>query len=147
MDLTRPEARVKPYVFPPEELVVFAFPVYAGRVPELLLPMLSKMKGEGGMALPVCVYGNRAYEDALLEAKTLLTAGGFQVIAAGAFIGEHSLSVKLAADGPMNPISGSPELLRNRSRRRSNPATGPSPVVKGNLPFRERMRRGNRSVR
>lgn len=142
VDLTRPEARVKPYVFPPEELVVFAFPVYAGRVPELLLPMLSKMKGEGGMALPVCVYGNRAYEDALLEAKTLLTAGGFQVIAAGAFIGEHSLSVKLAAGRPDESDLRIAGAFAEQVAKKIESGDRSEPVVKGNLPFRERMPAG-----
>ena len=99
-DLTRPDARAKEYAFAPEDLVIFAYPVYAGRIPQVLDGVLDRMKGNGALAVPLCVYGNRAYEDALLEAKNRLTADGFSVIAAGAFIGEHSLSVKLAAGRP-----------------------------------------------
>ena len=40
----------------------------------------------------VVVYGNREYEDALLELKNLAIEQGFSRVAAGAFIGEHSYS-------------------------------------------------------
>ena len=40
------------------------------------------------------LYGNRAYEDALLELKNTAEACGFVSLAAGAFIGEHSFSGK-----------------------------------------------------
>ena len=46
------------------------------------------------------VYGNRAYEDALLELKNVLTEAGHQVIAAASFIAEHSIIRSIAADRP-----------------------------------------------
>ena len=41
-------------------------------------------------AVLVAVYGNRAYEDALLELRDLAVEDGFRPVAGGAFIGEHS---------------------------------------------------------
>jgi ferredoxin len=38
------------------------------------------------------LYGNREYEDALLELSDIVNAAGFFPVAGGAFIGEHSFS-------------------------------------------------------
>lgn len=46
------------------------------------------------------VYGNREYDDALLETKNALEANGFSVIAAAAFIAEHSIVRSIAAGRP-----------------------------------------------
>jgi ferredoxin len=57
--------------------------------------MLSRFKniiGNGRPAVIVVVYGNRAYEDALIELRDIALEVGFRPIAAGAFIGEHSYS-------------------------------------------------------
>ena len=45
-------------------------------------------------------YGNRAYEDALLEEKNICEANGFKGIAAGAWIAPHTYSDKIAAGRP-----------------------------------------------
>lgn len=42
--------------------------------------------------VPVVLYGNRDYEDALKELCDLVSEQGFVPVAAGAFIGEHSFS-------------------------------------------------------
>lgn len=46
------------------------------------------MKGNNTPAIIAAVYGNRHYDDALLQMKDILTEQGFYVIAAGAFIAE-----------------------------------------------------------
>ena len=76
--------------FAQNEVVVVGVPVYGGRVPALAAQRLAHLRGNGTPAVAVVVYGNRAYEDALLELQQLLTAQGFEVMAAAAFIGEHS---------------------------------------------------------
>ena len=60
---------------------------------------LRRLRGHETPAVIVVVYGNRAYEDALLELKNLAVTRGFVPIAAGAFIGEHSFST------PTTPIA------------------------------------------
>jgi len=66
----------------------------------LLEETLEKLKGQGTPAVVIAVYGNRAYEDALLEGADWLEKQGFQMAAAGALIGEHSFSAALAAGRP-----------------------------------------------
>ena len=99
-DFTLLPNRQNPLAFKADELVVFGTPVYAGRVPNVLLKYLATMQAEGAKAAAVVVYGNRDYDDALLELSDILEKAGAQVIAAGAFVGEHSFSYTLAAGRP-----------------------------------------------
>jgi NAD-dependent dihydropyrimidine dehydrogenase PreA subunit/flavodoxin len=100
IDFTLPDARNKQVSFEQQDLVVIGVPVYAGRVPNVLLKYLNTIQGNGALAIAVVVYGNRNYDDALRELKDIIESAGFQVIAGGAFIGEHSFSTKLAAGRP-----------------------------------------------
>ncbi|MBN1468297.1 MAG: EFR1 family ferrodoxin [Fusobacteriaceae bacterium] len=77
-----------------DSLTIFGFPVYGGRLPENIIDELKKIKGNDSFAVIVVIYGNRAYEDALLELKDIVSENGFNVIGAGAFIGEHSFSTQ-----------------------------------------------------
>jgi len=92
IDITRPDAREKPLQTSENELLVIAVPVYMGRVPALLLDWLQAIQAHNTPVVCVVVYGNRAYEDSLLELKTIMTACGGKPIAGGAYIGEHSFS-------------------------------------------------------
>ena len=83
-----------------EEMLVVGMPVYAGRIPGLCLSSLACLKGHGGPAAAIAVYGNRDYDDALLELTDLLEARGFRVVGAGAFIAKHSIFPTVAADRP-----------------------------------------------
>lgn len=81
-------------VFAPDELVFVAVPVYGGKVAPLALQRLAGMRGNGTPAVPVVVYGNRAYEGALSQLADFLAQRGFSPIGAAAFVGEHSYSSK-----------------------------------------------------
>ena len=97
-DYTLPDARQRALTIPAGALAVVGCPTYAGRVPNLLMPYLRDMvRGGGALALPVVRFGNRNYDDALMELSQLLTAGGFTCIGGGAFVGEHSFSRTLGA--------------------------------------------------
>lgn len=101
VDFSRPAVRQETLGFGEKDLVVFGTPVYAGRVPNVLLPFLrERVVGGGALAVPVVLFGNRNYDDALIELRNILAADGMHPIAAGAFVGEHSFSRVLAADRP-----------------------------------------------
>lgn len=100
IDFTLPGARKEPMSFTKQDLVVVGIPVYAGRVPNVLLKYLNGIEGNGALTIAVVVYGNRHYDDALIELKDILESRGFQVVAAGAFIGEHSFSRILGHNRP-----------------------------------------------
>lgn len=97
MDLTKVDSSV---TLGENDALMAVLPVYAGRVPQISLERLSVLKANGQKAVAVVVYGNREYDDALLETKDALEAGGFQVIAAAAFIAEHSIVRSIAAGRP-----------------------------------------------
>lgn len=92
IDLTRPDARNRRLQTSENELLVVAVPVYVGRVPALLLDWLQAVKARNTPAVCIVVYGNREYEDALLELKDIMTGRGCIPIACAAFIGEHAFS-------------------------------------------------------
>ena len=98
---TLPQARGEELRFSADDLVVFGSPVYAGRVPNVLLPYLKeKVQGCGALAVPVVLYGNRNFDDGLIELRNILADDGFVPVAAAGFIGEHSFSRTLGAGRP-----------------------------------------------
>jgi ferredoxin len=90
LDLTPPEAATQQPTEIGRELVLLGAPVYAGRIPAEAAKRLRLIGGHVTPSLVVVAYGNREYEDALLELRDLAVAQGFNPVAAGAFIGEHS---------------------------------------------------------
>lgn len=85
---------------PREELLVVGVPVYAGRVPAMAVERLRRFKGDNTPAVVVAVYGNRHYDDAVLELHDIMTACGFRTLSAGAFIAQHSIFPKVGAARP-----------------------------------------------
>ena len=100
-DFTLPAAREQTVACMPDELALVGTPVYAGRVPNVLLPYLKgQLTGSGAPAVPIVLFGNRNYDDALIELRDLLEAAGFRTVGGAAFVGEHSFSDILAAGRP-----------------------------------------------
>lgn len=91
LDLTYP-AGAAARQFRPDELVVIGVPVYAGRVAPLAVERLAGVTGNNSPAVLVVMYGNREYEDALIELRDLAEKASFTPVAGAAFIGEHSFS-------------------------------------------------------
>ncbi|MDE6337340.1 MAG: 4Fe-4S binding protein [Muribaculaceae bacterium] len=85
-----------------DEAVIVAVPVYGGRIPSLAVDKLTQVKGNGAKAIAMVVYGNRDYDDALLELTDILKAQDFHIIAAAAFIGQHSIFPKVGTSRPDN---------------------------------------------
>ena len=99
-DFTPPQVRRTPKSFGPGDLVVFGTPVYAGRVPNLLIKYVASIQGPGALAVPIVCYGNRNYDDALMELCRTLEAGGFHTLSAAAFSCQHAFSQTQAAGRP-----------------------------------------------
>lgn len=75
-----------------DELVIIGMPVHAGRIPDVVLSCLRRIKSQGNPAVIVAVYGGRAYDSALFELQTECQRIGIKPFAAGAFIAEHSFA-------------------------------------------------------
>lgn len=129
---------------PPQETILFdqdnpalfAVPVFGGRVPVPCEELLKKFKGDSTPAIAVVVYGNRAYDDALLELKNTLQEAGFQVFAAAAFIAQHSLFPEVAKGRPdeQDQVKIS-EFGHTCIEILQNPETMHEVTVKGDFPY------------
>ena len=97
LDITRPDARKLSLQTSGHDLLIVGVPVYLGRIPALAADWLKTLQAQDTPAVCVVVYGNRAYEDALLELRDILSASGCRPVAGAAFIGEHSFAT---ADTP-----------------------------------------------
>lgn len=103
IDITKPVARNQQLQTSENELLIVAVPVYVGRVPALLIEWLQAVKACNTPTVCIVVYGNREYDDALLELKDILIKRGCIPIACAAYIGEHSFSsseTPIAVDRP-----------------------------------------------
>lgn len=98
VDLTDPA--VSPAAFQDGDLVLIAVPSFGGRVPPLAVQRLARIQGGGAGCVLVCVYGNRAYEDTLVELQDCAERCGFLVSAAAAAVAEHSILHQYAAGRP-----------------------------------------------
>ncbi len=92
LNLTMPDATARDFAALNDELAIIGMPVYGGRLPAEAVARLRRIKGNDTPAVIVVLYGNRAYDDALVELRDLAADLGFVPIAAAAFIGEHSFS-------------------------------------------------------
>ncbi len=73
-------------------LTIIGMPVYSGRLAIAAIESLKKLQSDQSPVVIVVVYGNRDYDDSLLELKVIVSNCGFKIIAGAAFIGEHSFS-------------------------------------------------------
>lgn len=138
IDFTLPGARTTPLSFLQDDLVIVGVPVYAGRVPNVLLKYLNSISGDGALAISVVVYGNRNYDDALIELRDILEFDGFKVVAGGAFIGEHSFSKTLAKNRPdAKDLAIARDFANQIYTKIFTQNNLESVLVKGNSPYRK----------
>lgn len=126
------------------ELVILSVPVYAGRVAPVALERINRLRGENAPIILAVVYGNRDYEDALVELRDMAVIRGFIPLSAGAFIGEHSYSRKDMPIAEGRPDSGDIYVAESfgkesveKMRGKSGSGSLSSFYIKGNVPYRE----------
>jgi len=149
IDLTPPDSEMKQHNLTSTDLAIIAAPVYNGRIAPTAANRINKLKGKDTPTILVAVYGNRAFEDALLEMQNITESNGFKPIGAAAFIGEHSF------DAPDTPIAtGRPDTedikkamelgatIKNRLTEIDEP---PKLNIPGNHPYREGAKTGGRN--
>ena len=131
-DFTLPQARQETRSYGPGDLVIFGTPTYAGRIPNKLLPFVqSGFQGNGALAVPVAVFGNRSYDNALMELRNELeaiAAGGPRLPHRGRSGRPHRARVQRQA-GPRPSQCGRPGgagRVRAQDRGKSGPAGGHS---------------------
>lgn len=126
-----------------QAVTIIVVPVYGGRIAETALERMENIHGDGSPAIPVVVYGNRDYDDALLELRDWCVKHGFRPFAAAAFIGEHSYSRQdrpIAAGRPdeedLLEAMAFGQEVGSRLRLLGCPEEIPEIEVKGNFPYK-----------
>jgi len=121
-------------------IAIFGLPVYAGRAQATALKRMRKIKGHKVPAVVVGLYGNREFEDAIVELRDVVTSAGFIPVAGGAFIGEHSYATKQHQIAMGRPDEndllaaqefGSAVMIKLESGDLS------TPEMEGNVPYKE----------
>jgi ferredoxin len=136
IDLTLPKTRrAFRRSFAGDELVVVGLPVYRGRLPKNLDDFFSGLRGNETPAVALVMYGNREYDDALLELKLRLEERSFVVKAGAAFIGEHTFSKNIATGRPdANDLAIANNFGRQTASAIDKNTSGKL-AVKGTYPF------------
>lgn len=137
-DLTLDES-LEPIIIQ-DQLTIIAVPVYAGRVAPLAIKRLRKVKGINSPAILVVLYGNREYEDALVELYDVAKEAGFTPLSAAAFIGEHSYStdeMPIAKSRPNSTDLQKAEQFGKDSFVKLQEANLTDFFVKGNRPYKQ----------
>ena len=139
IDLTNAETDYAVLSFKKDDIAVIAVPSYGGRVPALAAQRISKIRGNQAQCVIVCIYGNRAYEDTLIELKDIAEKSGFKVIAAVASIAEHSIMHQYAAG---RPDAKDKKELQNFAKKildkiNNSAADTSTPQIPGNYPYKK----------
>lgn len=138
IDLTDANVDFSQIFLEKEDVCIVAVPSFGGRVPAIAAVRLEKIRANGAKAILVVVYGNRAYDDTLLELKTNLTNAGFRRIAAVAAVAEHSIMRQFAQGRPNQSDLEELSQFAKQIRQRLEDGWIPDDlVVPGSSPYRE----------
>lgn len=121
---------------PQGKLIAVVAPVFAGRIPSVVSEKIKMLRGKGKKAVTIAVYGNRAYEDALLEMNDILMQAGFMVIAAAAFVAQHSIVPEVGAG---RPDAEDEKEIRAFAEAVKNSTSAENIQVPGNHPYKPEM--------
>lgn len=119
-----------------DDVAVIAVPSYGGRVPATAVARLAKFRGNGARAVLMAVYGNRAYEDTLLELQDTVKEAGFKVVAAIAAVAEHSIAHQFATGRPDALDQQQLEAFARRIEKKLADGDLAAPHLPGNRPYK-----------
>ena len=120
-----------------DDVAVISVPSYAGRVPAVVVDRLGMVRGNGARAVLVCVYGNRAFEDTLVELEDVAKRAGFRVVAAVAAIAEHSVARQFAAGRPDAQDAAQLAEFVQQIRQKLLDGDASEPSIPGNRPYKQ----------
>ena len=138
IDLSKYDIDYSTYHFGKEDICFISVPVFGGRVAPTAMERVKQMQADGALAIIVVVFGNRAYDDALLELKNEVIACGFEVGVAIAANAEHSIIRRFGAQRPdtadKKELSNYANQIKGLIMHRKNLH---SFEVPGNYPYKE----------
>ena len=135
IDLTEMREDFRALSLKETDTAVIAVPSYGGRVPAPAVERLSQTKANGAKAILVCVYGNRAYEDTLVELEDTAKQAGFRVIAGVAAVAEHSIVRQFAAGRPDEQDKAQLCQFAQEIHKKLEKGDGSEPQIPGHRPY------------
>ena len=93
-------AEFKGASFDENDICIVSVPSFGGRVPEEAAKCMCRLRGNGAKAILIAVYGNREFEDTLVEMQDVMETAGFIPVAGIAALAEHSIIRTFAAGRP-----------------------------------------------
>lgn len=140
VDLTDSKGNWKNFKLDPGDLVFIAVPSYGGRVPETALKRLERLDGKQAETILIVSYGNRDYDDTVIELYDKVKESSFNPIAGITAIAEHSLLPQFATDRPdskdLEELRSFARAIKNREIKGLKGLPGKRPYKKsGNLPL------------
>lgn len=137
VDLTCPETDFSAVPFSAQDAAVIAMPSFGGRAPAVAVQRLRQLKGNGARCVLLCVYGNRAYEDTLVEMEDAAKDAGFQVTAAVAAVAEHSILRQYAAGRPDQADERTLKEFGGKIAQKLAQDDPIAPTIPGNRPYKK----------
>ena len=129
----------------PDGIALIGIPVYAGRVPIDFLKRFETISAHNIPTILIALYGNREFDDALIELRDVAIQKGFNIIAAGAFIGEHSYSTAQSPIAQNRPDKEDLKIAREFGQKVATKIVAndlSQPKIDGNRPYRDRINFG-----
>ena len=136
IDLTKADSLPDGMSFDINDFIVFSAPVYGGRLYKGFAEKLTRLNGNLAKCIGIVTYGNRDYDDALLEMKNILIDREFIPLGFGAVVGRHAYG-QIQTQRPDN---NDLEICRTLSKEVLNKIEKgifTIPDVKGNFPYKD----------
>ncbi|MDD6173811.1 MAG: EFR1 family ferrodoxin [Elusimicrobia bacterium] len=137
-DITDFDRRVNKLSFDKDDLVIISAPAYFGRLVNIENGLLNNLSGNGARAMLLIAYGNRSYEDSLLELKKMAEERGFKPFAAAALLATPGYLPKVSKCRPNeNDLALLSDFAeKSKAKLEDETAMAKDLSVKGNYPFR-----------
>lgn len=136
IDLCDCKSDFRDKVFQPQDVCIVAVPAFGGRVPAVAAERMGQMTGNGAGAILAAVYGNRAFEDTLLELQDIAEGIGFNVIAGVSAAAEHSIVREFGQGRPDEEDEKELQEMAKQIKARLEAGEGLKEPLPGNRPYR-----------
>ena len=122
--------------FEEKDICIVSVPSFGGRVPAK--ERMAKLQGNGAKAILIAVYGNREFEDTLVEMQDIMENAGFKALAGIVALAEHSIVRSFAAgrpdDNDAKVLAGFAGQVKEKL---ANEARDSRLQIPGNRPYKE----------
>ena len=122
--------------FNSDSLVLIAMPCFGGVAPQLALERLAMINGGSALCAIAVVYGNRAYDNTLVQMEDYAKGAGFKVIAAISAVAEHSIIRRFAAGRPCSDDCRQLSDFGSQILDKVNSKKLTEPTIPGSRPYK-----------